>query len=190
MVRQQCPPSLRKYGFCGTLTMIYAALLPITSSQDKLKAFLQQIKGILEMGKRKWGRSAPKDTRGISLLDTLQLLQHYNTCDFEVTKYSRCAGEQTMKKWLKTAGAKSSYIVHTTTHAVFIEIGAVKSKWRIYNQGGVYTKTSGMFLKKKGTYTRTGSPAAASACGPRTQCPTCSRATSYSTSRWSSLTTT
>ena len=152
MVCQQCPPSLRKYGFCGTLAMIYAARLPIPSSQDKLKAFLQEIKGILEMGKGKWGRSDLKHTGGISLLDTLQLLQHYNTCDLEVTKYSRCAGEQTMKKWLKTADAKSSYIVHTKKHAVFVEIGAVKSKWRIYDQGGVYTKTSGMFLEKKGGY--------------------------------------
>jgi len=152
MVRQQCPPSLRKYGFCGTLAMIYAARLPIPSSQDKLKAFLQEIKGILAMGKGKWDKTAPKTTGAISLEHTLQLLQHYNTCDFETTKYSGCAGEPTMKKWLKTAGAKSSYIVHTTTHAVFVEIGAVKSKWRIYDQGGVYTKTSGMFLEKKGGY--------------------------------------
>jgi len=152
MVRQQCPPSLRKYGFCGTLAMIYAARLPIPSSQDKLKAFLQEIKGILQMDKGKWDRCAPKSTGAISLQDTLRLLEHYNACDFEVAKYSGNAGEPTMKKWLKTASIRSSYIVHTTTHAVFVEIGAVKSKWRIYDQGGVYTKTSGMFLEKKGGY--------------------------------------
>jgi len=152
MVRQQCPPSLRKYGFCGTLAMIYAARLPVPSSQDKLKAFLQEVKGILAMDKGKWDNNTPKHTGGISLPDTLKLLRHYNTCEFEVTKYPGCAGAPTMKKWLKTAGARSSYIVHTKTHAVFVEIGAVKSKWRIYDQGGVYTKTSGMFLEKKGGY--------------------------------------
>ena len=100
------------------------------------------------MGKGKWDKSAPKTTGAISLEHTLQLLQHYNTSDFETTKYSGCAGEQTMKKWLKTAGAKSSYIVHTTTHAVFVEIGAVKSKWRIPPPFHLRENATGMRVKE------------------------------------------
>jgi len=36
---------------------------------------------------------------------------------------------------------------------MLVEIGSVKSKWRLYDQGGVHVK-SGDFLDKKGKYGR------------------------------------
>lgn len=153
MVRQQCPVSLRKYGFCGLLATIYAARQPMPSSKEKLDVFLKEVKRILSLGKGKWGDGTVKRKGAISLYQTLDLLRHYDTCDFTTTRFIEPSAAPTFRQWIKTAPAKSSHIIHTKTHAMFIEIGAVKSKWRIYDQGGVHTKSSS-FLEKKGGYGR------------------------------------
>jgi hypothetical protein len=137
MVRAQCPVSLRKYGFCGLLATVYAARLPMPTSVASLQALLQEVKQILSLGKGKWQHTSPKHTGGISMPDTLTLLKHYKTCDYHATCHE--AGP-TLRKWLKGVEAKTCYIVHLKTHALFVEVGSVKSKWRAYDQGGVYTK--------------------------------------------------
>ena len=58
------------------------------------------------------------------------------------------------RKWMKSVGAKTCYIVHLKTHALFVEVGAVKSKWRIYDQSGVQTKQDSNFLERIGGYGR------------------------------------
>lgn len=153
MVRAQCPTALRKFGFCGLLATLYAARQPIPSSKGGFDAYLKEVKRILSLGKGKWGDGTIKRRGAISLYQTQDLLRHYDTCDFETTRFLEPPQAPTLRQWLKKAPARSSYIVHTKTHAVFVEIGAVKSKWRIYDQGGVYTK-SGDFLDKKGGYGR------------------------------------
>lgn len=153
MVRAQCPTPIRKFGFCGLLATLYAAKQPIPSSGAKFDAYLKEVKRILSLGKGKWGKDTQKRKGAISLPQTLELLSHYNTCAFEAARFTDTAGAPTLRQWLKTAQARSAYIVHTKTHAMFVEIGAVKSKWRLYDQGGAHTKDSG-FLEKKGGYGR------------------------------------
>jgi hypothetical protein len=151
MVRAQCPGSISKFGFCGLLATLYAAKQPIPSSAKKFDAYLLEVKRILSLGRGKWGKDTQKSKGAISLPQTLELLAHYNTCAFEVARFTD--GAPTLRQWLRTAPARAAYIVHTKRHAMFVEIGAVKAKWRLYDQGGAHTKQSG-FLEKKGGYGR------------------------------------
>jgi len=137
MVRQQCPVSLQKYGFCGLLATVYAARLPMPSSVNNLTNLLEEVKTILSLGKGKWGKTKPKHTGSISLASTLTLLDHYKACEYEV---ARLEAKPSLTKWLKSVETNTCYIVHLAKHAYFVEVGSVKSKWRVYDQGGVYTK--------------------------------------------------
>ena len=152
MVRMQCPTSLRKYGFCGILATIYAAKLPMPTSIDKLEKLLTEIKGVLSMGPSKWGKAAPKHKGAISFPDTIRLLNHYKTCDYELLRTAQDDGAPTLRKWIKSVSANTCYIIHVNRHALFVEVGAVKSKWRVYDQGGVHTKENSSFMDKKGGY--------------------------------------
>ena len=154
MVRRQCLASLRKFGFCGVLATVYAAKLPMPSSIPKLKTLLCEIKGVLCHDKGKWSRAQPKNTGGISISHTLCLLHHYKACKYEVLRRRDDAGAPTLRAWIKTVRAHTCYIVHLKTHALFVEVGAVRSKWRIYNQSGVHTKQHTAFLKHVGGYGR------------------------------------
>ena len=153
MVRAQCPTSIRKFGFCGLLATLYAAKQPIPSSTAKFDAYLKEVKRILSLGKGKWGKDTRKSKGAISLPQTLELFAHYNTCAFEAARFKDAAAAPTLRQWLNAAPARSSYIVNTQKHAMFVEIGAVKAKWRLYDQGGAHTKESG-FLERKGGYGR------------------------------------
>jgi len=154
MVRAQCPASLRKYGFCGILATVYAAKLPVPSSIAKLEALLAEIKGVLCMKKSLWSRSKPKKTGAISISDTLCLLAHYKACDYEVLRRKTDPGAPTLRAWMKTVRPRTCYIVHVKSHALFVEVGAVRSKWRIYDQSGVHTKEHPAFLERVGGYGR------------------------------------
>ena len=153
MVRPQCPTAIRKYGFCGLLATLYAARQPIPSSKAKFEACLKDVKRILSISKGKWREGTEKRKGAISLSQTLELLSHYNTCEYEVTRLKEAADAPTLRQWMKTAPARSCFIVHTKTHAMFVEINAVKSKYRIYDQGGAHVKGDG-FLDKTGGYGR------------------------------------
>ena len=153
MVCAQCPSSISKFGFCGLLATLHAAKQPIPSSAKKFDAFLLEVKRILSLGRGKWGKDTRKSKGAISLSQTLELLAHYNTCAFEVARFGDGAGAPTLRQWLRTTPARAAYIVHTKKHAMFVEIGAVRAKWRLYDQGGAHTKQSG-FLEKKGGYGR------------------------------------
>jgi len=152
MVRAQCPTSLRKFGFCGILALIYAARLPMPTSVSKLKMLLEDVKKILYMKKGKWNKASPKHTGAISITDTLCLLHHYKSCDFEVLRTKADEKALTLRKWVKCVEANTCYIVHLKTHAFFVEVLAVKSKWRIYDQGGVHTRKDFHLMEKVGGY--------------------------------------
>ena len=153
-MRMQCPASLRKFGFCGVLATIYAAKLPMPTSIEKLKALLQEMKAVLAKPSGKWKRATPKNTGGITFQDTLGLLEHYQACQHELLITPNGNAGPTLKKWMKSITANTCYIVHLPKHALFVEVGTVKSKWRLYDQGGVHTKTNTSFMDKKGGYGR------------------------------------
>jgi len=152
MVRAQCPASLRKFGFCGVLAVVYAARLPMPSSVAKMQTLLEDMKQVLRMKKGKWKSSQPKRTGNITLTDTLCLLRHYEVTAFEVEVAEGAA--RSLTKWLKSVSANTCYIVHVKKHAFFVEVGAVKSKWRLYDQGGVRTKAHLAALDRVGGYGR------------------------------------
>jgi len=154
MVRMQCPASLRKYGFCGILATIYAARLPMPTSIEKLETLLKEVKQVLSMCKSKWGKVAPKRKGAISFSDTIDLLNHYKTCQYELLSTGQENGTPTLKKWIKSVTANTCYIVHVKRHALFVEVGTVKSKWRVYDQSGVHTKDNPDFMQRKGGYGR------------------------------------
>jgi len=154
MVRAQCPASLRKFGFCGVLAVIYAAKLNMPTSIAKLKELLDEMRQVLCHPKSKWSKSKPKNTGAISITDTIFLLHHYKACEFHVVRSRHDEGAPTFRNWIKTVCAKTCYIVHLRTHALFVEVGAVKSKWRIYDQSGAHTKQDSAFLERVGGYGR------------------------------------
>ena len=150
----QCPASLRKFGFCGVLATIYAAKLPMPTSIEKLQTLLQEMKKVLAKPTGKWRRATPKNTGAISFTDTVRLLEHYQGCQHEPLITRDVGAGPTLKKWMKSVTANTCYIVHLPKHALFVEVGAVKSKWRVYDQGGVHTKANTSFMDKKGGYGR------------------------------------
>jgi len=152
MVRAQCLASLRKFGFCSVLAVVYAARLPMPSSVAKMQTLLEDMKQVLRMKKGKWKSSQPKRTGNITLTDTLDLLRHYKVSSFDVDVPEGAAPSLT--KWLKSVSANTCYIVHVKKHALFVEVGAVRSKWRLYDQGGVRTKAHLAALDRVGGYGR------------------------------------
>jgi len=154
MVRARCPLSLRKYGFCGVLAVLYAARLKLPSSVAKLETLLDEVKRVFWLGKGKWTRSTPKNTGGISLPDTLCLLDHFQGCEAEVLRTKRDAHPPTLRQWVKSVSAGTCYIVHLRAHAFFVEVGAAKGKWRLYDQDGAHTRANAAFLERVGSYWR------------------------------------
>ena len=154
MVRPQCTASLRKYGFCGILAIIYAAKLPMPSSVAKLKELLNEMKEVLCHPKGKWSKSQPKYTSAISITNTIFLLHHFKTCEYLIVRSHDDEGALAFRKWIKLVSANTCYIVHLKSHALFVEVGLVKSKWRIYDQSGVHTKQHTAFLERIGRYGR------------------------------------
>ena len=152
MVRPQCTASLRKYGFCGILAVIYAAKLPMPSSIAKLTELLNEMKEVLFHPKCKWSKSQPKHTCAISIDNTICLLHHYKTCKYQIVRSRDDEGAPAFRKWIKLVYANTCYIVHLKSHALFVEVGSVKSKWRIYDQSGVHTKQHTAFLERIGGY--------------------------------------
>ena len=154
MVRPQCTASLRKYGFCGILAVIYAAKLPMPSSIAKLMELLNEMKKVLCHPKGKWSKSKPKYTGAISITDTIFLLHHYKTCEYRIVRSRDDEGAPAFRKWIKSVSANTCYIVHLKSHALFVEVGSIKSKWRIYDQSGVHTKQDTAWLDRIGGYGR------------------------------------
>jgi len=152
MVRAQCPASLRKFGFCCILATVYAAKLRMPSSMPKLKALLGKVKRVLQHNKGKWTRAQPKNTGTISITDMLCLLHHYKACEYTVLRRRHDSNAPTLRAWIKMVRAHTCYIVHLKTHALFVEVGAVRRKWRIYNQSWVHTKQDTAFLERVSGY--------------------------------------
>jgi len=60
MVRQKCTASLKKYGFCGILAIIYALDLPMPKNRKDLMEMFGSIKAILGMSSATWCSAMPK----------------------------------------------------------------------------------------------------------------------------------
>ena len=146
MPRQKCTTSLRQYGFCGVLAVIYAADLPMPKSKTDLTILLIVIQHVLGFPSS-WHTQGVAKKRGVLSFENItQLLAHYK-CDSTILALARntTGNTPTLNKWLKGVQANSKYIVLVRKHAMFLETKKCKSKWRLYDQGGVRTK--GMTLR-------------------------------------------
>jgi len=146
MPRQKCTTSLRQYGFCGVLAVIYAADLPMPKSKIDLTILLIVIQQVLGFSPSWRTQSVAKKRGALSFENIIQLLAHYK-CKFATQDLVRntTGNTPTLNKWLKGIEANSKYIVLVRKHAMFLETKKCKSKWRLYDQGGVRTK--GMALR-------------------------------------------
>ena len=156
----RCPKSMSKYGFCGLLAVIYAAKLEMPANLIELQNFFEQVKQVLLMKKTKWKHAAPKNQGGISFENTISLLKYYNTCNFEeiilvTNSTKKNANVLDFATWLQQElDTHTCYIGHVDKHAFFVNVGAVKSKWRLYDQKGVQRKVDLSTLTEKGGYGR------------------------------------
>jgi len=161
-----CPKSFGKFGFCGLLAVIYAAKLPMPANLTQLRAFFAHVKAVLSMKMSTWEAAKPRNQGGISFEHTLCLLRHYNRCGFEEVLPEDCMAGSTqdthkkrnranLARWLMCGLVpKTRYIVHVSGHAFFVAVGAVPSRWRIYDQRGVHRKADIAMLTKQGGYGR------------------------------------
>ena len=135
MPRQKCTTSLRQYGFCGVLALIYAADLPMPRSKTDLTILLIVIEEILGLFPSWRTQNIAKKRGALSFENIIQLLAHYK-CKFENLDLVLNTGgnTQTLNKWLKRIESNSKYIVVVRKHAMFVETKKCKSKWRLYDQ--------------------------------------------------------
>jgi len=157
MMRKVCPASLRKYGFCGVLALVYACRLAVPGSELAFDATLEAMASILGEKKRKqWQglqrRSVHKKRRSITFPDTLRVLSHHRArCSHRVQPIGTRKAGLSVKRWLATsAAANTSYIVHTKKHAMFVDVGRSKRAWKLYDQQGRVTHSDLPTLSKKG----------------------------------------
>jgi len=153
MVRQKCTVSLKRYGFCGILAIVYALDLPMPKNRKDLMEMFGSMKAILGMSSDTWCSAMPKKQGALSYESMVQILEHYK-CKFEVMGLGVNKNNKTvtLNKWLKGVDANACYIVVVRKHAVFIETPRIKSKWRLYDQGGVQTKKDMSRLTMKKGY--------------------------------------
>ena len=152
----KCPNSLKKFGFCGLLAVIYATKMNMPANVAQLRALFSEVRRICGMHPGNWKKALPPRQGRITFRHTLCLLQHYDTCDFhEVRPIGKIATRMTLNTWLQTQTApRTSYIVHIHRHAFFVHVASNKRKWTIFDQNGSRSRSNLVELMQKGGYGR------------------------------------
>lgn len=151
MAYHVCPPTVRKYGWCGVLALVYACGLVLPRTETAFDELLASMERIIGRRKPLWQRSANRKRNsgrgGISLSETRLVLEHYSSrCKYTV----EYCGRTTVGTWLKSRPATGTYIVHTGRHAIFMHVPVVRGRWRIYDQEGVKQKKDLAHMKGRG----------------------------------------
>lgn len=152
---RKCPRTLRKYGWCGVLALVYACGLPMPSSESGFDDLLRDMQRIIGKNKPTWKKTVNqkrnKNRGGINLTETLLVLQHYSTkCNHSISRIKADGVNINVKAWLKRIPAQGRYIVHTGRHAVFLDVPSVRGRWKLYDQSGVKRKKDMVTMKGKG----------------------------------------
>ena len=152
---KKCPTSLKKYGFCGLLAVIYAAKIIMPVNRSQLQAFFAQVQRICSINPRKWEKLPLNKQGAISFQHTITLLQHYDACVFREVRPDPVKCKIQLGTWIRTHIApRTSYIVHVKSHAFFLHVGSSKRKWTIYDQSGAKSRNDLSTLMKPGGYGR------------------------------------
>jgi len=151
MTRQKCTASLKKYGFCAVLAIIYAANLIMPSSRAALEILLCEIKSVIGLSSGAWKSTKPGKIGGLSFFNIIKILNNYG-CNIAIVDLfvNKKGKTPTLNKWLKKIAANACYIVIVQKHVLFVETKRIKSKWKMYDQSGVHTKQNMKKWPKKG----------------------------------------
>jgi len=152
-----CPRTVRKYGWCGILAIVYACGLAMPSTERAFDELLDYIQSIIGKPKPCWRRSSNaarnRNRGGICLTETLDVLDFYSTrCTYTLDRTKERGVDTNIRRWLLTA-VSGKFIIHTARHAVFVCIPIITSQWKIYDQTGVHytgnvVKGRGILLQK------------------------------------------
>ena len=146
-----CPPTVRKYGWCGVLALVYALGLLMPHTEAAFDELLLSMQRILGKTKAAWRRSTNRERNtkrgGISLNETKLVLEHYRSrCGYAV-EYGH---KTNVNAWLKTRPTTGKYIVHTGKHAIFVHVPVVRGRWKIYDQSGARQRKDLAQMKGRG----------------------------------------
>lgn len=156
MRHRRCPKTLRKYGWCGVLALVYACGLRMPRTEKEFDMLLADLLVILGgQPKAKWQRSSNKKTHkwrgGITSSETTRVLEHYRPrCEHSVFRAKARGITMNFRAWLKTVQRNTTHIVHTGKHAVFVVVPSVRSRWQLYDQGGPKGKLDMHRMQRKG----------------------------------------
>mgnify|MGYP007083792985 CR=1 FL=1 len=153
MLLPTCPPTVRKYGWCGVLALVYACGLDMPRTEQGFDELLSRLERVLGKSKPRWRHSkcAKRNLNrgGIGLLDTVAVLEHF-CCAHTVDRVKRSGVKMNVNSWLKKVPASSKFIVHTGRHAFFLDVPAMRARWRLYDQSGVKRKQDVKSMKRRG----------------------------------------
>jgi len=114
---------------------------------------LTRLEHILGKSKPSWRPNKCKKRHlnrgGIGLTDTVSVLEHFR-CEHTVERVKCIGVKMNVKAWLKKVPANSKFIVHTGRHAFFIDVPAVRGRWKLYDQSGKTCKQDTKNMKGRG----------------------------------------
>lgn len=153
MRHKSCPQALRKYGWCGVLALVYALGMPMPQTENEFDELLARLQRTLGKKKPLWKRSDDfvrnKRRGGITCSESRLVLTEGN-CAHSLEAVKASGTSMNFKAWLKTLKSNSRYIVHTSKHAVFVDVPKVCGRWKIYDQSGPKSRSDLQTMKGKG----------------------------------------
>lgn len=136
----KCPKTVKKYGWCGVLALCYALKMKIPGTEKKFSETLENFEKIIGTQK-KWKAQSNKNKnthRGaITYKQTEKILNDKKPNGFELEIFDK---KCSVKNWLKKVKTSTRYIVHSATHAMYLEIPKSKGGWQMWDQSGKKTK--------------------------------------------------
>jgi len=152
MTRRKCTQSLRKFGFCAILAVVYAVRLPMPASKNAFYRLLLDINSIIGKPGNQWAGSATKHIGMLSVRNMLRVLLHYH-CSVVVHEFSGSSNTiPTLDCWLAGVSSHKNYIFIVKDHAMFVETKAIPGVWKLYDQHGIQTNQQVRTQREKNGY--------------------------------------
>jgi len=152
MTRRKCTKSLKKYGFCAILAIVYAAKLSMPTSKAAFHKLLATVKSIIRAPDTEWDNEHPSNVGMLSVRNILMVLKHYKSLVVMRNVCQKNGTPQTFLTWLMRMQLRSKYIVIVGHHAMFVESKDGLHAWKVYDQCGIQTSHNMRELTKTGGY--------------------------------------
>jgi len=152
MTRRKCTKSLRKFGFCAILAVVYAVRLPMPASKNAFYRLLMDISSIIGKPSSQWAGCASKNIGTLSVGNMLRVLLHYH-CSVVLHEFSGNSNDiPTLDTWLAGISSYKRYIFIVNDHAMFVETKAIPGIWKLYDQHGIQTNQQMHAQREKNGY--------------------------------------